>query len=722
MNTVKVDRCYFPGYNPDCYNSLNLHVFIDAGEEAYAAAAYFRVVDNGRVRCILVSSKTKVAPLQPLSIPRLELQAAVLGARLRKTIEQKHSLKIQRTFFWSDSSTVIAWIKSDARRYRQFVAFRVNEILSLSSVQEWRWVPTKLNVADEATKWGKGPSFDPDSRWYRGPKFLYDSEHEWPRDCREENSTTAEELRSAFVHKHHVIEQVVKRFSRLERLLRSMAYVVRFIDNGIRLIREKPLQLDALTTEELQNAERCLWRIAQSDEFPDEVAVFKHNLQSDPTHRRKLDRNSPLKKLTPAIDEFNVLRVDGRIQEADFVDYDTRNPIILPRGHPVTDLLLDWYHRKIQHANDETVVNEVRQRFYIPKLRVQVRLVRKRCMWCRVYKAAPAAPRMGPLPKARLMPFHRPFTMVGIDLFGPYIIRPPTGRSSLKRWVVLFTCLTTRAVHLEIAANLSTDSCKKAIRRFIGRRGAPLEIYSDNGTNFVGASRELVKEIKIINKDISSTFTDTQTQWRFNPPSAPHMGGCWERMVRSVKAALGALPTVRTLDEESFATVLVEAEFMVNSRPLTFVPLETAEHESLTPNHFLLLSSPGVRQPIKTPVDEKAAIQNSWNMIQNTLDQIWRRWVNEYLPTITRRTKWFENIRPIREGELVVLVDNNVRNRWLRGRVVRTYPGKDGTVRRVDVQTSGGIISRPVIKLAVLDVKAECDAEAGVLATQGGEC
>ncbi|XP_055645110.1 uncharacterized protein LOC129780638 [Toxorhynchites rutilus septentrionalis] len=235
MNTVKVDRCYFPGYNPDCYNSLNLHVFIYAGEEAYAAAAYFRVVDNGRVRCILVSSKTKVAPLQPLSIPRLELQAAVLGARLRKTIEEKHSLKIQRTFFWSDSSTVIAWIKSDARRYRQFVAFRVNEILSLSSVQEWRWVPTKLNVADEATKWGKGPSFDPDSRWYRGPKFLYDSEHEWPRDCREENSTTAEELRSAFVHKHHVIEQVVKleRFSRLERLLRSMAYVVRFIDSSV---------------------------------------------------------------------------------------------------------------------------------------------------------------------------------------------------------------------------------------------------------------------------------------------------------------------------------------------------------------------------------------------------------------------------------------------------------------------------------------------------------
>ncbi|XP_062557856.1 uncharacterized protein LOC134222708 [Armigeres subalbatus] len=232
MNTVKVARCYFPGYNTECFNSLDLHIFVDASEEAYSTVAYFRVIDNGRVRCSLVSSKTKVAPLQLLSIPRLELLAAVLGVRLRKTIEEKHSLKVRRTFFWSDSSTVIAWIRSDARRYRQFVAFRVNEILSLSSIQEWRWVPTKLNVADEATKWGKGPSFDPESRWYHGPGFLYDNEEGWPKDCRGEISTTVEELRPAFVYSHHIIKPAVKleRFSRWERLLRSMAYVVRFVD------------------------------------------------------------------------------------------------------------------------------------------------------------------------------------------------------------------------------------------------------------------------------------------------------------------------------------------------------------------------------------------------------------------------------------------------------------------------------------------------------------
>lgn len=236
-------------------------------------------------------------------------------------------MKIQRTCFWSDSSTVNSWIKSDTRCYRQFVAFRINEILSLSSVDEWRWIPTKLNVADEATKWGKGPSFDSDSRWFHGPEFLYDNEQEWPRDYRDETQPTTEELRPAFVCKHLVIEPVVniERFSRWERLLRSVAYVLRYIDNRMRIFKKTPLQLRGLTREELQKAERCLWRMAQSEGFPDEVAVLKHNLHSVPTQCRLLDRTSPLARLAPAIDELNILRVDSRIQAADFVDHDTKN-------------------------------------------------------------------------------------------------------------------------------------------------------------------------------------------------------------------------------------------------------------------------------------------------------------------------------------------------------------------------------------------------------------
>lgn len=708
LNSVRIPRSYFPGYDPACFDSLELHIFVDGSAQAYSAAAYFRVRDRGQIRCALVASKTKVAPLQLVSVPRLELQAAVIGARLRKTIVDGHSVEIKRTLFWSDSSTVISWIKSDTRRYRQYVAFRVNEILSLSAIDEWRWLRTKINVADEATKWGKGPNCQPDSRWMRGPSFLYDEEDAWPKDKFETAVEAQEELRPTYICSHFLSVPLidVSRFSKYERLLRSMAHVHRFIEVLLRRIRGgHDGDVGIISSVNLQNAERSLWRCAQSDCYPDEVATLKRNAQVDPENRQPLSRSSSLANLPPVMDEHGLIRVDGRIAAADYLEYDTRFPIILPRGHPITNMLLDWYHRKFRHANNETVVNEVRQKFYIPKLRAQIRSVVKHCQWCRVYKAAPVVPKMSQLPLFRITPFLRPFTFVGIDYFGPYYVK--VGRSTAKRWVSLFTCLTVRAIHMEVVYTLTTNSCKKAVRRFIARRGAPQEVYTDNGTNFIGASRELEDELRDINLTMSSTFTDTNTKWMFNPPSAPHMGGCWERMVRSVKAALEILPISRKLDDESFMTVLAEAEHMVNSRPLTFLPLDSEMQESLTPNHFLMLSSSGVRQLVKAPVDERKALRSSWEMIQHILDLFWNRWIVEYLPVISRRSKWFNDVAPIKEGSLVMVVDEKVRNQWIRGRVTGTYPGKDGAIRQVDVETSTGILRRrPVCKLAVLDI---CD-------------
>ncbi|XP_065074451.1 uncharacterized protein LOC135698403 [Ochlerotatus camptorhynchus] len=712
LNNVRIPRSYFSGYDVNCYDSLELHIFVDGSAQAYSAVAYFRVQDRGQIRCALVASKTKVAPLQLLSIPRLELQAAVLGARLRKTIEEGHSIQVKRTHFWSDSSTIISWIRSDTRRYRPYVAFRVNEILNHSRIEEWRWLGTKINVADEATKWGKGPNCTPDSRWMRGPAFLYEKKSEWPSSGFEVPEETTEELRSAYICSNFLTVPIieVERFSKYERLLRSVAYVYRFQEKSLRRAENTQCEgAEELSSEELQKAKRSLWRLAQSECYLDEVATLKHNSQLKREQQKALDRSSSIAKLPPLLDEHGVLRVDSRIAAADYVPYDTRYPIILPRGHRITNLLLDWYHRKFRHANNETIVNEVRQRHYIAKLRTQVRSAAIRCQWCRVYKAKPVAPKMGQLPRIRITPFLRPFTFVGIDYFGPYFVK--VGRSSVKRWVAVFTCLTVRALHLEIVFSLTADSCKKAIRRFIARRGAPQEVYTDNGTNFVGASRELEIELREINIATSSTFTDTNTKWRFNPPSTPHMGGCWERMVRSVKTALGSLPTLRKLDDESFMTLLDEAEHMINSRPLTFVPLSNEEQESLTPNHFLMLSSSGVRQPVKAPVDERKALLDSWKLLQHMLDAFWRRWIIEYLPIISRRTKWFQDVAPVREGAIVVIADEGVRNQWTRGRVIRTYPGKDGVARRADVETSSGVLRRPVCKLAVLDVVPDGDAE-----------
>ncbi|XP_058815696.1 uncharacterized protein LOC131679124 [Topomyia yanbarensis] len=310
---------------------------------------------------------------------------------------------------------------------------------------------------------------------------------------------------------------------------------------------------------------------------------------------------------------------------------------------------------------------------------------------------------MAPLPAARLQAYVRPFSYVGVDYFGPIGVR--VNRSIAKRWVALFTCMTTRAIHLEVAHTLSTESCKMAIRRFIGRRGAPVEIRSDRGTNFVGSSNELKQEMGKIERQLAETFTNANTKWVFNPPGSPHMGGAWERLVRSVKTALAAMESSRTPNEETLATLLVEAESVVNSRPLTYIPLETAQQEALTPNHFLLMSSSGVTQTPKTLTDPRQACRNDWNLCRTMVDQFWRRWVREYLPTIARRTKWFEETKPIDVGDLVIIVEEKIRNGWIRGRVAKVVVGRDGRVRDAVVQTPDGMVHRPVAKLARIDIE-----------------
>ncbi|XP_062533253.1 uncharacterized protein LOC134202221 [Armigeres subalbatus] len=584
--------------------SLQLHVFVDASESAFACVAYFRVVDHSQPRCTLIASKAKVAPLKPLSVPRLELQAAVIGSRLAKSIADYHTVTISQRFFWSDSRTVLSWINSDARKYRQYVAVRIGEILEESQPEEWRWIPTKLNVADEATKWGKGPTLSSNSRWFSGPDFLLQAENEWPQH-QISASCTEEELRT--IHVHHVtrVQPCIEygRFSKWERMLRTTAYVYSFMDSCCGLGKRGAMQArHQLKSEDFVRAERALWRIAQADEYAEEILILRKANTTNKEKAKELNRDSPIRQLSPFLDEYGVVRMEGRTEASPLSTYDAKYPVILPKNHRVSELIVDYYHRRLGHHNSETVVNEVRQRYHISTLRTLVRKVTKKCQWCTVYKAQPVVPRMAPLPEVRVTPFVRPFSLVGIDYFGPYMIK--IGRSQVKRWVALFTCLVIRAVHLEAIASLSTESCKLALRRFISRRGAPTQIYTDHGTNFVGASRELAQQTAAMNRELAESFTDANTRWNFIPPSSPHMGGAWERMVRAVKIAMESVNHSRAPSEEVFHTILCDAESMVNSRPLMYVPLETSDQEALTPNHFILLSSNGVKQPKKVPTIE----------------------------------------------------------------------------------------------------------------------
>ncbi|XP_062557462.1 uncharacterized protein LOC134222328 [Armigeres subalbatus] len=273
-----------------------------------------------------------------------------------------------------------------------------------------------------------------------------------------------------------------------------------------------------------------------------------------------------------------------------------------------------------------------------------------------------------------------------------------------------------------MANSLSTDSCIMALQNCFARRGTPIQIISDQGTNFVGASKELRAALAAIdNHKLAVEFTTASTTWKFNPPASPHMGGAWERLIQTIKRVLLEIKPKHMLTEEVLRNMLIKIENIVNSRPLTHVPVDDESSPALTPNHFLVGSSNGSK-PLVLYDDSAVVMRQSWKTSDVLANYFWKRWVNEYTPEISRRTKWFSPSKPIAIGDVVIIVDSTFpRNCWPKGRVVSVKTSSDGQVRSATVQTTSGLYDRPATKLAVLDVGVN-DSKPDQGPTTGGDC
>ncbi|XP_055589201.1 uncharacterized protein LOC129741485 [Uranotaenia lowii] len=556
-------------HDPDLLNVVQMHTFVDASESGFATAVFLRFEENGNVECTLVGSKTRVSPLKFLTIPRSELQAGLLGARLATNIVASLSIEVHKQFFWTDSRNLLSWLKSDHRRYSQFVGTRVSEILELTNLNEWYWIPTKDNVADDGTKWKGVPDTSSSSRWFRGPPFLYKPAEEWPNQPKSIDNTN-EELRPKLLLQIATHQSIVniENFSCWRRLYRSTAMVIRAVNEFRSLLHPsrknmKPKRLNPdiesippLNREELVAAQNLLYKEVQICTTADEYTLLKESSGESP---KVLPKSSKLYRLSPFVDTNGVMRIHSRTKTCQYTDLHSKNPIVLPREHHMTRLVVQHFHKNLYHRNHETAINQLRLRYYIPKLRVVYRTMRGNCQRCKNEKASPEPPPMADLPEARLAAFCRPFTHAGIDYFGPMLV--VVHRRSEKRWGVLITCMTTRAIYIDLVQSLSTDSCIMALRMFMVRRGVPRLIYSDQGTNFRGAAKELVTELEKMNQDaLVSAITSTETTWKFNPPASPHMGGAWERLIQTVKKNLQSISLSRVPREEVLRCALVEIE------------------------------------------------------------------------------------------------------------------------------------------------------------------
>lgn len=324
-----------------------------------------------------------------------------------------------------------------------------------------------------------------------------------------------------------------------------------------------------LTVEDVKEAETAIICFTQQETFQSEIET----LMSGGVGVKK---DSTVYKLDPVLQD-GLLRVDGRLRKA-VMPESRKHPVILPKGHHVSALILRDLHCQLGHAGRNHILSNLRR--LILNANAAARKIISSCSICRRQRGKLVAQKMADLPIERITSDLPPFSNVGVDYFGPVEVR--RGRSLVKRYGVIFTCTACRAVHLEVTYSLDTDACINALRRFVCRRGQVTHMRSDNGTNFIGAERELKEAVAALDNKIQRAFLHQGINWSFNPPAASHHGGAWERIIGMTRKILTSVLKQQKLDD-GFHTVLREAEAILNNLPITKLSGDPQDLEALTP-------------------------------------------------------------------------------------------------------------------------------------------
>ncbi|CAH8681695.1 unnamed protein product [Schistosoma rodhaini] len=614
-------------------------------------------------------------------------------------LQSELDIKFSEVKFWTDSMIVLHYIRNEKSQFKTFIANRISTIHSLTKVDQWRFVPSKENIADFASR-GVKFNIDGVKVWEEGPSFLKKPKECWPAvDIQGPEPHLLELKKTMSTHvmiEESTVDLLINYYSDWTRLLKAVAWLTRF-KLYLLIMRsgrtDLSLQMGMLRVDELNLACLNLIRYVQRILFRKEIEM----LASDTISKVKIT-NSPLRTLNPMMIN-GLLCVGGRLQISSWPE-SRKHPIILPSKHKVTNLILQYYHILEGHVGATQVTATVREKFWVLRGGVAMRRVIKDCVYCKRRNARPIQQLMAPLPPSRIEDGAYPFLSVGVDYFGPIMVKH--GRSIEKRYGCVFTCLRLRAVHLEVAYSFTTDSFIMALMRFISRRGYPKEIYSDNGSNLVGAERELRKCLQNwVQERIHSDLLRKGIDWHFSPPAASHWGGVWERMIRSVRRVLDALVKEQPLTDECLETFMIEAERIINNRPLVPVTDDSSDLDAITPAKLLLM-----RENVTelTNVLSNDRYSKRWKQANYLAQVFWRRWSKEYVSLLQRRYKWTQLERNIREGDLVMICSEfSEKNKWPLGLVQRVLPSKDGLVRQVELRTRKGILVRDIRKLCLLE-------------------
>lgn len=691
VNQIFLDRWLHSHSNN--IKAIQIHGFSDASTRAYAAVVYSRVEQqDGHVYTNLIASRTKVAPLKTISIPRLELCGALLLSRLLKQVTLAMRIPFCQTYCWTDSTIVLAWLHGEPHKWKTFIANRVVEIKDNTNNTQWYHVVSQENPADIASRGMFLANLKNEKIWWKGPEWLSKGDINFRRL---ENTDTDLELKltSCTLTTKGEEKTIWERFSSLTRMKRVLAYCRRL------LLNNENKKKKYLTTGEMNTVLQCCITYYQHAAYETDIEYIKKN--------GKVKKSSSLISLTPFIDKNNLLRVGGRLQNAN-LPVTSKHPIIIPSNQHITTLLINDAHNQTLHGGIQLMMTYLRSNYWIINLKSAVRKCIRNCTVCIINKGKTNNQLMGELPAVRVSP-QRAFLNSGVDYAGPVMLRTSKGRGhhATKGYICLFVCMATRAIHLEAVTDLTSQAFLAAFRRFVARRGRCIHLFSDNGTNFVGAAKELKELFKegerSISKEICEHLATDGTTWHFIPPRMPNYGGLWEAGVQSAKKHLARVSKDTKLTYEEMATLLTQIEACLNSRPLCQLDNTVETMSPLTPGHFLI-GEPLISVPDDCYEKSNINLLTRWQLVQRMTQDFWRRWHSEYLNTLQQRTKWQSTIQSPTVGDIVVIKEENLPpTKWLMGKIKTLHPGKDNLIRVVTVQCKGqNELKRPLSKLIFL--------------------
>ena len=717
---IIIPRCYFSKLSTS--SSCSLVGFCDASKATYAAIVYLLIKTDCEYATRFIACKTRVAPLKQQSIPRLELLSALLLTKLISSVQNAlaSELSLGQTHCYGDSEVTLYWIRGHEREWKPFVQNKVNKIRSVVSAEYWHYCSSVNNPADLPSRGIDPERLSKNKLWLHGPTWLQEGNissgnaTEMPEGCEvEEKTKTTHLLLAATAKNTSHIENLIpcQEYSNLKKLLRVSAHVIKAADLFIAK-KTLPTVPVTLSPQELAKAE-SLWI----------TAVQRELAQGKEFEQLKT-------QLGLFLDDKAIWRCGGRLQNSD-LPYATKYPVLLSRGHPFTTLVIRDAHERVYHNGVKETLTEIRAKYWIVRGRSLVRTIIHKCVICRRYEGAPfTSPPAPPLPEFRVKEVPA-FTNTGVDFAGPLFVKGP---GSTKVWICLFTCLVTRAVHLDLVTDLLTETFIRCLRRFAARQGLPHLFLSDNGKTFKSAAKVIKSVFK--DKTVKKFLVDHGCQWIFNVARVPWWGGVFERLIKSTKRCLRKVVGRASLTHDELLTLTVEIEAIINSRPLSYLSAADLE-EPLTPSHLLvgrrLLNLPDHLGYVNTPTDEDFELTNEQmtgrvRFLVSTVNQFWERWRTEYLSELREchhHSSQGTNSPSVSEGDIVIVHDADLpRGLWKLGCIKKLLIGRDGLARaavvRVALRGKQSVeLQRPLQLLYPLEVK--CSAPSSEQHSDSGQ-